>query len=370
LSSSNSQERVKGLKDSNVNVEKTVLLIGNFFSKVTGSTSVSEELALHFHRYLGWNVLTASCHAGRVKRLLDIVFTIVRRQREYHIANIEVYSGAAFILAEVSVALLFLLKKPFILTLHGGGLPQFANQFSGRVRWLLQAADSVTTPSLHLQQNLKDFRDDIVYLPNGIALERYPFRPCINPAPNLCWLRAFHEIYNPALAINVLILLREKFPDIQLTMIGPDKRDGSLERVKELIEENQLSNCVQIIGPVSKKDVPVWLAKGDIFINTTSLESFGVAVMEAASVGLPIVSTSVGELPLLWSNEEDALLVPVNDAHQMAEAISRILTEPGLAEKLSRNARMKAERYDWKTILPEWEKLLHQTIENSRNRKQ
>jgi glycosyltransferase involved in cell wall biosynthesis len=42
----------------------------------------------------------------------------------------------------------------------------------------------------------------------------------------------------------------------------------------------------------------------------------------------------------------------------MAAAIRRVLTEPGLAARLSHNARRKAEQFDWSRILPQWENLL------------
>jgi glycosyltransferase involved in cell wall biosynthesis len=81
--------------------------------------------------------------------------------------------------------------------------------------------------------------------------------------------------------------------------------------------------------------------------------------MEAAACGLCIVSTNVGELPLLWQDGHDALLVQPADAKAMAGAVRRILTGPGLAERLSRNARFKAEQFDWSVILPLWERVLN-----------
>ena len=73
--------------------------------------------------------------------------------------------------------------------------------------------------------------------------------------------------------------------------------------------------------------------------------------------GLCIVSTRVGGIPYLLEDGSDALLVPPNDPDAMAAAVRRILTEPGLAERLSRNARQKASGFDWRTILPRWEAL-------------
>ena len=141
-------------------------------------------------------------------------------------------------------------------------------------------------------------------------------------------------------------------------MFGPDKGDGSLEQVKSEVRRLDLEGRVGVPGAVPKTGVPAALNSGDIFLNTTNYESFGVSVMEAAACGLCIVSTNVGELSLLWQDGHDALLVQPGDAKAMAAAVRRILSEPGLAERLSRNARAKAERFDWSVILPQWEALL------------
>ena len=105
-----------------------------------------------------------------------------------------------------------------------------------------------------------------------------------------------------------------------------------------------------------------YLAEGDIFLNTTNYESFGVSVLEAAACGLCIVTTDAGELPFIWQDGVDALIVPVNDARAMAAAVTRILAEPGLAAKLSTNARKNAEKYDWSVILPQWEELFKSLV--------
>jgi glycosyltransferase involved in cell wall biosynthesis len=341
----------------------TILLIGNFLSKTTGSQGVSEELAEHLERATGKKPLTASPHQNRFLRMMDIIHTVLLKRSQYDVANVEVYSGMAFIWAEIAARLLHWLRKPFILTLHGGGLPLLAKKSPARLYQTLSLANAVTTPSHYVQEKLLSLRSDILYLPNGLNLKNYSFQTRGNPRPKLCWLRAFHAIYNPALAIQTVILLRKKFPDIHLTMIGPDKKDGTFEAAQKIVSENQLGECVEFISAIRKEDVPHWLAKSDIFLNTTSLESFGVAVMEAGAAGLPIVTTNAGELPLLWSHEEDALLVPLDDPQAMARAVTRILTEDGLAERLSQNARAKAEQYDWSVILPTWQHLFVQVME-------
>ena len=107
---------------------------------------------------------------------------------------------------------------------------------------------------------------------------------------------------------------------------------------------------------------PDWLTKADIFINTTNVDNMPISVLEAMASGLCVVSTNVGGIPYLLEDESDALLVPPNDPQAMTAAVCRILTEPGLAEKLSSNARKKAEQFDWSVIMPQWEAILEDVV--------
>jgi glycosyltransferase involved in cell wall biosynthesis len=66
----------------------------------------------------------------------------------------------------------------------------------------------------------------------------------------------------------------------------------------------------------------------------------------------------VGGIPYLLDHERDALLVSPEDPEAMAAAVRRLLTEPGLAGRLSLNARAKVEGFDWSRILPRWNSLL------------
>jgi glycosyltransferase involved in cell wall biosynthesis len=332
-----------------------VLLIGNFLSGANGSRGVCEELAARLTAR-GWPVLTASAKPARLPRLWDMVRTVVRRRGEYVVANVDVFSGPAFVWSEAVCAALRRCGKPYGLTLHGGNLPDFAGRRPRRVRRLLQSARVVTTPSRYLQEQMAAYRADLQLLPNAVELDRCRFRLRSAARPSLVWLRAFHEIYNPTLAVQVVRLLAAEFPDVQLTMVGPDKGDGSRQQVAQAAAG--LDGKLVFPGPVPKTAVPDWLNRGDVFLNTTNVDNAPVSVLEAMACGLCVVSTNVGGLPYLLRDGHDALLVPPNDAPAMASAVRRLLREPALAEQLSREGRATAERYDWALVLPQWETLL------------
>src|SRR5215813_8189901 len=126
-----------------------VLIVGNLLSSTLGVRSVSEDLAARLSA-AGWELITTSEKPGRLARLIDMALTVWRRRKEYEVANVEVFSGLAFRWAQIVCFLLRRLGKPYVLTLHGGNLPNFARRRPGRVRRLLKSARFVTTPSRYL----------------------------------------------------------------------------------------------------------------------------------------------------------------------------------------------------------------------------
>jgi glycosyltransferase involved in cell wall biosynthesis len=281
-----------------------------------------------------------------------------RRHREYDVAIVDVYSGRAFIWAEAVARSLTVLRKPYVLSLHGGNLPEFASRRTRRVGRLFSGAAAVVAQSPYLAGILSSYQELVRLIPNPLDLGLYRFRMRSDPQPNLVWLRSFHEVYNPSLAVEVVARVRRHFPNIALTMIGPDKGDGSLGSAQALAEKTGVRRNVAFQGAVPKQDVPRWLDGADIFLNTSSVDNTPVSVQEAMACGLCVVSTNVGGVSYLAQNEAQALLVPPSDPDAMAAAVLRVLMEPGLSVRLSQAARHRVESMDWSSAIESWERLL------------
>lgn len=342
-------------------MKKSLLIISVFHPLSTGSYGVCKDLAYELSRN-GWAVITTSDKEDRFQRLRDIFMTVIKRRNDYQIAQVDVYSDMAFIWAEMSCILMKLLQKKIILTLHGGNLPAFSQQHALRVKNLLNLAHTITAPSEYLKEAMTNFRRDILLVPNPLNIRQYPFLLREEPKPKFVWLRAFHDIYNPELAIKAFSELIINFPQAHLFMIGPDKGDGSYQRTAEFAENYNIQDCVELITGIPKSEVPLWLNKGDIFLNTTNVDNTPVSVMEAMACGLCVVSTNVGGLPYLIDNEKDGLLVSPNDPVSMANAVRRIILEPGLGSRISQEARNKVLSFDWANIFPIWDQLLSNLV--------
>jgi glycosyltransferase involved in cell wall biosynthesis len=335
----------------------SLLLVGNFLSASLGTRTVCEDLAMRLAA-CGWRVQTTSAKPGRIPRAVDMVVTAWSRRRTYDVAQVDVYSGAAFVWAEAVCRVLRAAGKPFVLTLHGGNLPRFASRWPGRVRRLLRSATVVTTPSRYLLEHLTPLRRDLRLVPNALDLGAYTYRLRERPVPRLVWLRSFHHLYDPVLAPAVLARLVPHHPDIRLTMVGGDRGDGSLQATRAEAVRLGVAERVTFTGGVPKADVPQYLNASDIFLNTTTADNAPVSVLEAMACGLCVVSTNVGGIPYLVTDGVDGLLVPPGDPDAMAATVHRVLTEPELARGLSHEARRTAQRFDWSVILAEWQTLL------------
>ncbi len=325
-----------------------VLYVSNFLSSGL-NRSYCEDLADRLeHR--GWRVTRTSTKQDRTARIFDMARTAWARRKSYEVAVIDVYSGAAFVWAEALAFELRRLDKPYVLTLHGGSLPEFAVRWPRRVRRLLRSAAVVTAPSDFMRQRMRDYRSDIALVRNAVDARSFAFTLRVAPRARLVWVRAFHAIYNPVLAVEVLARL----PGATLTMVGPDKGDGSLAKVEARAKELGVAHRLELVGGVPRAEIATQLARADIFMNTTNVDNTPLSVLEAMATGLCVVTTAAGGLPYLIEEGTSGLLTEKGDAAAMSAAITRVLEEPGLAERLSRGAHERALEHDWRSVLDEW----------------
>lgn len=308
----------------------------------------------------GYTAYLTSTQPNRFIRLLDILTTLLRLRHQIDLVCVQTYSGQAFVNADAASLLARQLGLKLILVLHGGALPEFAKRHSKWVQRVFIRAHQLIAPSPYLAEALRPLGFPIRIIPNAIDLKEYPYRLRTNLQPRLIWMRTFHEIYNPYMAIQVLAQLVPRFPDAQLSMAGQDK--GMLQIVKKEVVKLGLEDRINFLGFLHNNDKKEAFARNDIFINTNRVDNTPVSMIEAAAFGLPIVSTNVGGIPYFFENEENALLVPDGDVKGMTGSILRLINDMALAARLSLNGRVLAEMVDWTSITKLWKQVFEETM--------
>lgn len=331
----------------------TIGLVGPMLGRHPGwVVSQGEVLAERFQQ-AGHTVLLTSDRIHPLPRVLDIVRSLVRWRRRLDVAIVLVFSRRGFAVADAASWLLRRLGIPQVLALHGGLLPEFAARHPRWVRRVLDRGDAIVSPSGYLAESFRSWGYEVGVIPNLFPLEDYPYRPpgSMRP-PRLMWMRTFHPLYNPAMAVRVLERVRRDEPGTLLTMAGQDK--GDLDATRELAAELGLGGVVRFPGFLDLAGKKAEMAVHDVFLNTNHTDNTPVSVLEAAAVGLPVTATDVGGIPYLLRHEESALLVPDGDVEAMAAAVLRLVREPELAHHLSRTGREIAESSAWPRVLERW----------------
>ena len=147
---------------------------------------------------------------------------------------------------------------------------------------------------------------------------------------------------------------------IKLFIVG----DGNYRQELEILA-GKLRCCgsIKFLGEKSSKGVMDTLGVTDIFVNPSYSEGLPTSVMEAASVGLPIVATDVGGTREVIRNGVSGIIVKPHKPFQMHRAIEWLLSNPveaktmGLAAKVGMN-----HKFDWNKITDQYEKLLKEAM--------
>ena len=320
-------------------------------------TTQGEILAAHF-RAAGYCVTATSGAPSRYARLIETWRTLVRSRRLIDTVLLQVYGGRSFVVEDVASALARRFGHQIVMHLRGGAMPAFMARFPRWTRRVLARADAIVTPSPFLARAVGRLGWASHTIPNLIDVSAYPFRYRTAVRPRLFWMRSFHAIYNPGMAIRVLARLRSTMPEASLVMAGQD--DGLEHSVRAEAERLGLENAVRFAGFLDAAGKAREGMVTDVFLNTNRIDNAPVAVIEAWAMGLPVVSTDVGGLKDLIRDGETGLLVPDDDVEAMTNAIVRLIGDPTLTGRLSTNGRREAAQSSWAQVGPQWERLFQQ----------
>lgn len=227
--------------------------------------------------------------------------------------------------------------------------------------WLYQRHCLKSAAALHATSDAEaeQFRrlgltSPIIILPNGVDL---PAVPESSPAPRSTTRRTafFLSRIHPKKGLPLLLeaWARVKPQDWDLHIVGPDE-DGHLAELQQQARQLGFTNdSVRFSGPIDGEEKAAAFREASLFILPTYSENFGIAVAEALSHGLPVITTHGAPWQCL-ERDRCGWWVAV-DASSIADAIDDATHRPEmeLREMGSRGKQMVAERYSWDGIARE-----------------
>jgi glycosyltransferase-like protein len=109
----------------------------------------------------------------------------------------------------------------------------------------------------------------------------------------------------------------------------------------------RLGRDVVLLGTVPDDELPGWYAAADVLAFPSTKEGWGLAVLEAMSAGLPVVTSDLPVFREYLRPGRDALMVPVDDATALAAALASVLDDQRLADRLRVAGQRLCQRFTW-----------------------
>jgi len=139
---------------------------------------------------------------------------------------------------------------------------------------------------------------------------------------------------------------------------------GPLEENSKRLNENLLKQYDDIVDRLgSRTDILELLTQADAFILPTFREGFSRVLLEAAAVGLPIITTNVPGVGDIARHEKEALIAEVRNSESLAKAMIRLATDKALADELSRNALDRVEMFSLENVASQYISIFNHIID-------
>lgn len=243
-----------------------------------------------------------------------------------------------------------LLRIPRVLTLHGTtiGRPECGSK-AQLERLLVRTGDyqrlfTVDPQSLPGLAGLA--RAPALFIPNGVTLDDYPvWRGGQNA--RLLFVGRLEAVKGLDILLRAIAAARAQGCDAALDIVGAGRLESDL---RALASHLQVSEHITFAGECPHEQVLARMADAAGLVLASRYEGFPFVLLEALAVGLPVITTSVGAIPEICTDGQDALIVPPGDVLALARAIMTLLSNQALAHRLGVAGTRTVAQYSNETV--------------------
>ena len=147
------------------------------------------------------------------------------------------------------------------------------------------------------------------------------------------------EVKNQQMMLRAFGAFLAKGYDAKLQMLGRGEEEANL---KSLAQDLGIQERVEFVGYVS--NVEDYLMNAQVFLLSSRYEAQPLSILEAMAAGLPVISTDVGGVSDIVT--DNGILVPADNGNAMMQAMESLYTQPGLREKMADCAEHHVQKFD------------------------
>ncbi len=186
------------------------------------------------------------------------------------------------------------------------------------------------------------YKNSVAIVPLGVPLPSFSrLTHRINRPLYLLFLARIHPVKNLPLLLKAISRLVDEGVELKLTVAG-DGEPGYLTQLHQQIKQLRIQDQITFVGFVQGDKKKEIMADADLFVLPSFQESFGVAVVDAMAMGLPVVISDQVALAAEVADADAGVIVEVNKLDSLVSAL-RNLHEYGVRKRMSDNARNLVE---------------------------
>jgi phosphatidyl-myo-inositol alpha-mannosyltransferase len=243
-------------------------------------------------------------------------------------------------------------EGPIVATFHTSTTKSLTLAlFQGVLRpWNEKIVGRIAVSDLARRWQVEALGSDAVEIPNGVDVGSFASAPRLDgyprPGKTVLFLGRYDEPRKGmAVLIDALPGLVERFPDVQLLIVGRGDEDELRGKAGEF------GRCLRFLGQVDDAVKASALRSADVYCAPhTGGESFGIVLVEAMAAGIPVVASDLHAFRRVLRDGEAGRLVQVDDGAALAAALAAVLENDVMAERYIAAAADAVRRYDWSMV--------------------
>lgn len=277
------------------------------------------------------------------------------------------------------------LNIPLVISFHGTdstSMPKLDTEYASELKKLNNYDKIIFTANSNF---LKAKLIEAGLNPKKIRLIHNSFNPLFNKFKKTEWFESGKEfsVINTGRLINLkgqkyLIegfakFLKEVYPQSKLSLIGYGKDE---KKLRKLVKELGIEKNVKFLGPVKNSKIPGILQNHDIYVqpsirdeSTFQEEAFGVAILEAIAVGLPVIVTNTGGMPevVMENNEQYSFVIPEKNSSAIYEILKMMVDGKYRFQDNEEYARKVMNKFSYENHIKNIVALYDELIKNEEN---
>jgi len=248
--------------------------------------------------------------------------------------------------------------SPMVGTFHASGAKPWYTLFGPVVKFYLDRWFNKLDGRIAVSKTAMDyvncyFPGEYVIIPNGIETGHFncnvqPMEQYNDGKLNILFVGRLEKRKGFDYLLKAFKQVLKETPACRLIAVGPGTR--LRRKYEKQIARDSVKNVV-FAGYATFNELPRYYQTADIVcFPATGRESFGIVLLEAMSVGKPIIATAIDGFANVMTHGTEGLSVPPRDVDKLTESLLTLIEDKSLREQMGASGKQRAQIYDWSHI--------------------